>query len=55
MLTSKLVILEAHILRLEGRDNFKFWFCQFLVNLNKCRKFYLNLSVDFPHEQNMTN
>jgi hypothetical protein len=27
------------ILRSEGRDNFRFWFWQFLVNLNKCAKF----------------
>ncbi len=31
-------------LEIEGRDNFKFWFWQFLVNLNKCAKFHLNLS-----------
>jgi hypothetical protein len=40
--------LEAHILRSEGRDNFKFCFWQFLVNLNKCAKFYLNLSRCLP-------
>jgi hypothetical protein len=34
-------ILEAHILRLEGDCNFKFWFWQFLVDLNKCAKFHL--------------
>ena len=40
--------MEAHILRSEGRDNFKFCFWQFLVNLNKCAKFYLNLSRCLP-------
>jgi hypothetical protein len=40
--------LEAHILRSEGRDNFKFCFWQFLVNLNKCAKFYQNLSRCLP-------
>ncbi len=48
MLASRLQILEAHILRSEGRDNFKFCFWQFLVNLNKCAKFYLNLSRCLP-------
>jgi hypothetical protein len=51
--------MEAHIFRLKSDDIFKFWFCQFLVNLNKCAKFYLNLSrcllgagqacADLPH------
>ncbi len=36
--------LVAQILSLEGRDNFKFWVCQFLVFRNKCAKFYLILS-----------
>jgi hypothetical protein len=35
-------------LRSEGRDNFKFWFWQFLVNLKKCAKFHLNLSRCLP-------
>ncbi len=38
MLASRLLILDAHILRSEGRDIFQFWFWQFLVNLNKCEK-----------------
>jgi hypothetical protein len=35
-------------LRSEGRDDFKFCFWQFLVNLSKCAKFYLNLSRCLP-------
>jgi hypothetical protein len=48
---TKFDILEAHILRLEGCDNFNFRFWQFLANLNKCAKFYLNLSRCLPNLQ----
>ncbi len=51
-------------MRSEGRDIFKFWLRQFLVNLNKCEKFYLNLSrwlpgasqacADFPYSLDCT-
>jgi hypothetical protein len=33
---------------LEGRVNLKFWFGSFFMKLNKCAKFYLNLSWCLP-------